>query len=285
MPFGIQMNSDTRWRIVMSIITISRGSYTKGKEIAEKVAKKLGYECIAREAIIEASEEFNIPEVKLVRALHDAPSVLERITYGKEKFIAYYQVAFLEHLYRDNVVYHGLAGHFLLKDVSHVLKIRIIADMAERIKWETEREGISEKEAARLLKNDDEERRQWSQHVYGIDTNDSSLYDLVIRINNLFVDDAVDIICNAVKLPQFRTTAESHEVFLEMLLAARVKIAILDYAPDAKVYAKKGVISIKTSASQYQEEILVENITRAAKNVPGVKEVNVYVMPILPFGD
>jgi hypothetical protein len=32
----------------MSIITISRGSYTKGKEIAEKVAKKVGYECIAR---------------------------------------------------------------------------------------------------------------------------------------------------------------------------------------------------------------------------------------------
>ena len=36
----------------MSIITISRGSYSKGKEIAEKVAEELGFECIAREIIL-----------------------------------------------------------------------------------------------------------------------------------------------------------------------------------------------------------------------------------------
>ena len=48
----------------MSIITISRGSYSKGKEVAEKVAKKLNYTCIARDAIIEASKEFNIPRNK-----------------------------------------------------------------------------------------------------------------------------------------------------------------------------------------------------------------------------
>jgi len=269
----------------MSIITISRGSYTKGKEIAEKVAKKLGYECIAREAVIEASQEFNIPAVKLERALHDAPSVLDEFTYGKEKFIAYYQVAFLEHLSKDNVVYHGLAGHFLLKGVSHVLKVRIIADMADRIKWEMEREKISEKEAARLLKNDDEERRKWSQHVYGIDTNDSSLYDLIIHIKKISVDDAVDIIYQTVQLDHFKTTAESQAVLHEMLVAARVKVAILDQAPDAVVYVREGIVSVKTSATAYQEEMLAQNIRQAAKNVPGVKEINVYVMPILPFGD
>jgi hypothetical protein len=62
----------------MAIITISRGSYSKGKQIAEKVAKTLGYECISREVLLEASKEFNIPEVKLIRAVHDAPSILSR---------------------------------------------------------------------------------------------------------------------------------------------------------------------------------------------------------------
>ena len=42
----------------MAIITISRGSYQKGKEVAEKVARKLGYECISREILLEASDEF-----------------------------------------------------------------------------------------------------------------------------------------------------------------------------------------------------------------------------------
>ena len=62
----------------MSIITISRGSYSKGREIAEKVARKLNYECLSRDIVLEASEEFNVPEIKLVRAIHDAPSMLEK---------------------------------------------------------------------------------------------------------------------------------------------------------------------------------------------------------------
>ena len=62
----------------MAIITISRGSYSRGKEIAEKVAAKLDYSLLSRDILLQASEEFNIPEIRLVRALHDAPSVLER---------------------------------------------------------------------------------------------------------------------------------------------------------------------------------------------------------------
>ena len=89
----------------MGIITISRGSYSKGKETAEKLAAVLGYECISRDVLLEASEHFNIPEVKLVRAIHDAPSFFERFKHGKEKYVIFIREAFLEHLKKDNVVY------------------------------------------------------------------------------------------------------------------------------------------------------------------------------------
>jgi hypothetical protein len=58
----------------MTIITISKGSYSRGEEVAEKLAEELNYKCISREILLEASEQFNIPEIKLVRAIHDAPS-------------------------------------------------------------------------------------------------------------------------------------------------------------------------------------------------------------------
>ena len=77
----------------MSIITISRGSYFRGKEVAEKLAKKLGYACISRDILLEASEEFNIPEIKLIRAIQDAPSILNRLTRQKEKYVAYIRAA------------------------------------------------------------------------------------------------------------------------------------------------------------------------------------------------
>jgi len=165
----------------MSIITISRGSYTHGKEIAEKVAQKLGYECIAREILIEASKHFNVPEAKLVNAIKNAPSFLDRFTYGKEKYIAYIQAAILQHLKKDNVVYHGFAGHFFVKDVPHVLKVRIIANLEERIKLVMEREKISREKAIKFIERVDKERSKWALHLYGIDTQDPSLYDPAIK--------------------------------------------------------------------------------------------------------
>lgn len=259
----------------MSIITISRGSYSKGKDVAEKVARKLGYECIARDAILGASKEYNIPEIKLIRAIHDAPSILERFNYSKEKYLAYLHVSMLEHFQKDNIVYHGLAGHFFVRNISHLLKIRIIADMEDRVKLEMEREGISEKEALRILTNDDKERRKWCQYIYGIDKWDPSLYDLVIHIKKITVDDAADIICHAVKLEQFKATPESRKALQSMLLTARVKVALIDLKPDAEVFATNGTIIIKAKTAQFDDEQLIVKIEEIAKSVPGVISVRV----------
>ena len=91
----------------------------------------------------------------------------------------------LERFQKDNLVYHGLGGHFFVKDISHVLKVRIIADMEDRVKLEMEREGISKREALSILKNDDKERRKWCKYIYGIDKWDPILYDLVIHIKRI----------------------------------------------------------------------------------------------------
>ena len=117
----------------MAIITISRGCYSHGKEIAEKVAEMLEYTTISREILVEASHYFDVSEKDLLKSLHDAPSLLERITHGKNRYLAYIRAALLEYARKDNIVYHGHAGHLLLPDVSHICKVRIIADREERI--------------------------------------------------------------------------------------------------------------------------------------------------------
>jgi cytidylate kinase len=259
----------------MSIITISRGSYSKGKEVAEKVAKKLNYTCIARDAIIEASKEFNIPEIKLIRAIHNAPSILDKFNYSKEKYLAYLHVTMLEHFQKDNVVYHGLAGHFFIENISNVLKVRIIADMKNRVKLEMARENISEKEALRLLKHDDTERRKWCKYIYGIDKWDPSLYDLVIHIKKIRVENAVDLICNTVRLEQFKATPESKKALDNMLLAAKIKVLLIDMKPDIEVVAENGTVSIKAKYTQFKNGKMIHEIEEIAKSVPGVKNVEV----------
>jgi cytidylate kinase len=263
----------------MAVVTISRGSYSYGKAVAVQVAERLGYECIAREVLLEASDEFNIDEVKLVRALHDAPSVLERFTHGREKYIAYIQAALLKYLRRDNVVYHGLAGHFFVSGVSHVLKVRIIADMEDRVRLEMERNAISEHEALRVLKNDDEERRKWSRQLYGIDTWDASLYDLVIRMRRIRLEDSVELICRTLALEQFETTPESQQAMDDLALAAEVKSRLVATYPNSRVTARQGQVAVRVPTSGMQEAKVVQDVTAVAGQVDGVTEVRVDTVP------
>ena len=263
----------------MSIITISRGSYSKGKEIAEKVAAELGYECVSRDILLEASEQFNTPEIKLVRALHDAPSVLNKFTHGKERFVAYIREALLSHFQRDNVVYHGLAGHFFLTGVNHALKVRIIADLEDRVLHEMERERISREQALKVLQKDDDERRRWSLTLYGVDTTDTSLYDLCIHIRKITVNDAVQIICHTARLPHFETTESSQKTLDDLALGAKVQSAIVGAWPDAKVEADGGRVTIHVEAPRLQESKVCGQIAAIAEAVPGVKEVVVEALP------
>ncbi|MBW1960145.1 MAG: cytidylate kinase-like family protein [Deltaproteobacteria bacterium] len=267
----------------MGIITISRGSYSYGKEIAEKVATRLGYGCISREVLLEASKDFNIPEFKLFHAVADAPSVLERILYTKDKYIAYIQAGVLKCLKKDNVVYHGFAGHFFVKDVSHVLKVRIIANLDTRISLVMERDGVSREEAIDAIHKVDEDRKKWSEQLYGIDARDPVLYDLVIHIDKLTVGNAVDIICQNAGLEQFQTTPESQQQMEDLFLAAEVKAALIKLKPDIEVTAHQGSVLVWTKAPVYKESKLIQDMKRIGQNVPGVKEVHIDMLPISPY--
>lgn len=256
----------------MSIITISRGSYSKGKEIAEKVAQKLNYDVISRDIILEASDEFNIPEIKLIRAIHDAPSILDKFTHGKARKISYMRLSLLRHFQKDNVVYHGLAGHFFVRNIAHALKVRIIADMEDRIRLEMEREGISRREALRILKNDDEQRRKWSRFLYGIDTRESCLYDLVVHIRKITVSDAVDIICHTVNQDHFRTTVQSRQAMNDLLLLAEVETALGDFAAGVKVVARDGVVTI-TGKQQPIPAGVIADMEKMIRQISGVADI------------
>ncbi len=263
----------------MSIVTINRGSYSRGKEVAERLAQKLGYECVSRDILLEASDEFNIPEIKLVRALHDPATVLDRFQNGRERYIGYLYSSLLQKARRDNIVYHGLAGQFFLRDIPHVLKVRIIADMNDRVVEEMHRQNISEESARYVLQKDDEERRKWGLQLYGTDTWDSRLYDVVLCIKRLTVDDAVEILFDTIGKPAFQTTPESQRLVEDRALSARVEANLAERFPKIRVAAENGVIFInkweKESGSRDEQRI-----KEIALSVEGVREVVFDAVPV-----
>jgi len=265
----------------MSIITISRGTYSRGKDVAERLSKALNYECISREIIIEASKEFNIPEIKLVRALHDSPSILNRFTYGKERYLAFYQATFLRHLQNDNIVYHGLAGHTLVRNIPHVLKVRIIADLDYRIKEEMKREQISADQARHILVKDDQERRKWTMFVFGADIYNPELYDLTVHLVDMDVDDAVSLILHTIQFPCFQTTPESRKKLDDLVLSAQIKVALINEYPDTIVTSAGGAVNVAIRGIAGNEEKVILKVHKIADKMTGVKDVKINIIPHL----
>ena len=260
----------------MAIITISRGSYSMGTRVAEKVAERLGYSLTSRDVLLEASKNFHIPELKLARAIHDAPSVLDRFTHGRIRFVAFIKSALTSLAVADNIVYHGLAGHLLLQGIPHVFKVRIIADLEARVEAEMDREGISYREAHDLILKDDTERRKWTQILYGLDPWDASLYDLVIHIHKLTVDDAVDFIVQAVKRDCFKTTPQSQTKMKDLALACRIKALLVeDGWVDVAVTSQFGNVLVYTKLDDRRAQELERKIKALAKGIENFNHVEV----------
>ncbi len=139
--------------------------------------------------------------------------------------MAFIRAALLKHVQKDNVVYHGLFGHFFLQDIPHVLKVRIVGDIEARVADEVQREGISAEKAREIILRDDNERRKWALYLYGADAWDATLYDLVIHLKTITVDDAVEIISQVAALPGFQTTPESQQAIDSLVDAARLEMA------------------------------------------------------------
>ncbi len=259
----------------MAIITISRGSYTHAQEIAEKVALGLGYSCISRDLILETSDQFDIPEIRLTRALENVPSILERFTGGREKYFAFMEATLLEHAQKDNMVYHGLVGHFILRQVKHALHVRVTASMKDRARLMMEREHVGHEDALELLKKIDHERKQWGLVMYGIDLWDSGNYDLVINVDRVTVDNAVDTICHAAGWEQFKTTPGSQSALDELALAATMKAKLLPVLLEVAVTVHSGTAFVKGKTSLDVEARAIEEIRTVANATPGVSDLKI----------
>lgn len=252
----------------MASIVISRGCYQRGSEVAKKVAAELGYECISREVLLEASNLFDIPELKLTHAIEDAPSLLERLGRDRLKYITYIRTVLLREVQKGNVVYHGFAGHFFLQGIPGVLKVRVFADVEERVKDEMEREGVSAGKARQTILKDDAERRSWALSLYGMDTADPTLYDLLLHIGTLTVNDAAKVIADTARLPSFQMTPEAKRLLSDRVLAAQVESMLLEEFPRVEVKVQNGeaLIHLHTGLSA-QMRLNAKEITARVENI------------------
>lgn len=194
----------------MPIITISRGSLSGGRTVAECLAERLGYPCLAREILRRAADKLGVTEDILEAKFEATPSLWARRQRDREKYLLAVQAALAEACLGGDLVYHGLAGQFLLGDLRGVLRVRLIAPLEMRVRMLKEsRHRISDKAALDFIQSVDQDRRRWVKLTYGADVADPALYDLTVNLRSMSLETACVVIAEAALGAAFEMTDDA----------------------------------------------------------------------------
>ncbi len=264
----------------MAIVTIFSGTFCHAEEVAEGTAKALDYKFIADDLFTETSKRFEMPEDKLRRGVYGPPPLLGNFNRERAKPIACLSATLGKLFMDDNVVYHGFAAHLLPRDITHILRVCVIANYDYRLALAMSGGKLSEKEARRRIKKDDEERAQWTQYLSDLAPYNENLYDIIIPMHATSVKEAIDIICENAKKEAVEATSKSRQALEDFVLTSKIKLALINEGHhDLTVKCEEGTATIEVNRAVVRMEHFMEQIRKIAASVPGVKGARAIVGP------
>lgn len=273
----------------MAIVTISHQMGAGGAEIGMKLGQRLGYHYVDQEILSDAVRRYGLAEDKLSHLDEAKPSLFERFDTETRHYITVLQTTLLEFARADDVIIMGRSGQWLLRGIPHVLRVRIIAPLEQRVRrWiqrTTEQTGETpnQRAVAELVRRDDAEKAGRTRYLHEVDIADPGLYDLVINTAKLIPEMVVQMIEQIVRRPEMATSDSGRRVVASRVLASRVQVALATDPATRRyriaVEAEDGVVRLEGTAS-------LDRAVAVAQAVPGVRQVKtqqIDIPPIPPF--
>ena len=232
----------------MQLVFVSRGSYRRGKELAEKLAERMGCRSLGREDVIEGATRHGIPVGKLEEAVVKRRPMTEPLALLAERYKAYVTATLCERALEGDLVYHGRAGHLALPGVQHILRVRALTDADDRHEGVVERLKLSREKAIAYVEGVDEDIRRWVRTLYDLDINDPALFNLTVNCSKMAVSNLATALVSLAQLPEFRATPVSLRRLEDLWLASRCRLALADDPRtrdlSAQVRAHSGCVSV-----------------------------------------
>jgi len=258
----------------MQIVCVSRGSLSRGKELAEILARKLDYAVLSREDLIEAAIGEGIQVGKLETAMMGPRRFNERLARERDHYLSFCTSYLCDKVRESPLVYHGRTGHLLLRGIGHVLRVRVVADEEYRVKAAMQQLHVTRDKARRYLEGVEADRRNWVRAMYGGSWEEASQYDVVLNVEQMAVDNAASALVGMVQLPDFQMTPASAKAMEDLRLAASARLAL---ARDARTRAAGFSVSchgrVITVTYLPRHIDLADDIHRVLQQLDGVFEV------------
>ncbi|MBQ8061154.1 MAG: cytidylate kinase-like family protein [Bacteroidales bacterium] len=204
------------------VITVSREIGSGGRTVGRKLAERLGVYYSDKDLIKELSKKFDLTPYAIEKLKGEkknwfadfirfvAPVAKESVFVDTDKSI---DPGFRAELSSEEVfkaeseilkaiasegscVIAGRSGFFVLKDCPNKLDIFITASRDKRVERVSRKQGFTAEQAGILIDDVDEGRENYIKRYTGTSRYDLRNYDLVLNMDNLTEDEAVDIILN-----------------------------------------------------------------------------------------
>jgi hypothetical protein len=121
----------------------------------------------------------------------------------------------------------------------------------------------------------DEHRRKWTHYLYGVDWGDPTLYDMVLNLEHISVEEACNVLVATVRERCFTLTPQCQVRMNDLAIASRVRANLALNPPtsglEVEVTAAEGRVRIRGRLAGLEQ---LEEVRRVATNSRGVVEVN-----------
>ena len=258
----------------MPIIAITREMGSLGKDVARGLGEELGLPVIYHEVIDHLADRMRVRKSHVIRLLDGSAGLLERLTADKTSLSIFTADEIYAIAAKGGAIIRGWGATHLLREIPHVVCVRVCAPFETRRHRMMERLNSSDEALiGEEIRVNDEAHTAIMRRNFGVQWTEPEHYDVVLNTKRVSVEECVAEVLSLASGPQFVETEASRRKLDDMALAARVRAA-LRRAPEtreARVDVSSDAGRITLSGASSTDEMLA--FVEVASAVPGVRDV------------
>ena len=257
----------------MSVLTITSGLYSNAEEIVNNLSEKLNSKLITDAEIIEKTNQvYNIKLARLQKIVESKQIPFNDFTHEKEKGTALLKKIISDFVGQGQCIFYGNLGQFIPKNISHVMRVLIIANKKQRIENGIKKFGLSEKEVIKNIETSDKSLFLLTNSLFGKKAWDESLYDIVIPTDKLNSDESVALILKYLKKLSFNEELVENEIS-NFKLTVDVEVALSEIGKGLLVNAADGKVVVTIDKKVLMLTKFQQKIINTVQEIPGVQSV------------
>jgi cytidylate kinase len=217
----------------MALVTFSREEGSLGGLVARQVAERLKYRVLDLKELLQEAERFGGIKSTAPELFEKQPGLLERLDRERRRYSVILRAVVYDVAQRDNVVFLGRGVGMLLGDLSHALRVLVVAPQDVRVS-RVMRQGVSARpgpktreEAEEIVRRSDRDRAGYLRYLFNVDWLNPQLHDLVINTASIGVPSATEAVIMAIQSMQLSATPETLSRLSDLAQASRAEAQAL----------------------------------------------------------